>query len=232
VQHPNIVTVHEVTQIMHPTSGVSVPTVVMELVEGTSLTQRIGDPIERDELRRIGDALLDAIEAYHANNLAHLDLHDHNVIVGRSQVKVLDAIYFETAALSSTATRTTQQAKDIRSVRDVIEQMLYARGVSTDVAASFIHATARRDLTLASLRAAFHVAVPPLNQRATPPPLAVEFDGSVTIGNCDEKGERCTASNLPDALHVVRIEATHRQVNVCKQCLDEAVSTARWQIRK
>jgi serine/threonine-protein kinase len=160
VQHPNIVTVYEVLDVANPVTGAVIPTVVMELIDGISLTERIGCSIERDELRRIGDALLDAIAAYHASNLAHLDLHDHNVIVGHPLVKVLDAIYFDTAALSSTATRSAQQAKDVRSVRDIIEQMLYSGGVSTEVAVTFLHATARRDLNLTLLRAAFDAAIP------------------------------------------------------------------------
>jgi serine/threonine protein kinase len=130
--------------------GFRLPTVVMELVEGISLTERIGASIDRDELRRIGHGLLDAIGAYHANNLAHLDLHDHNVIVGPQLIKVLDAIYFDTAALSSTATRTGERRE--KCPRHP-QQMLYSGG-STEAAAGFLRATARAHLTLVALRAA------------------------------------------------------------------------------
>lgn len=228
VQHPNIVVVYEVTNVAHPETQVVMPVVVMELVDGIDLAERIGAPIERRELRRIGIALIDAIEAYHANKLAHLDLWDHNVRVGDSVVKILDAIYFNTAALSSTATRTTQQAKDVRSVRDIIEQMLYSGGVSTEVAAKFIHATTRRDLTLTALRAAFDAAVPQPKQAAVRT-VDVELL-AVVVGNCDEQGDHCSAKDEPGAVHTLEVGPTHHHVNVCKACLDEAVAVGRWRL--
>jgi hypothetical protein len=110
--------------------------------------------------------------------------------------------------------------------------MLYSGGVSTDVAVNFLHATARGDLTLAALRAAFEVAVPQPKQFAVPRPIEVELDGSVAMGNCDELGEHCTAKDVPDALQIVRVGPTYRHLNVCKQCLEEAISTGRWQLRQ
>ena len=122
----------------------------------------------------------------------------------------------------------TRTEHHLRSVRDIIEQMLYSGSVSTEVAAKFIHDTARRDLTLAALRAAFDVAVPVPKQAAVRP-VDVELL-AVVVGNCDEQGDHCMAKDEPSAVHTLEVGPTHRHMNVCKPCLDEAVSAGRWRL--
>lgn len=154
VQHPNIVAVYDVVAVADPVTGAHVDAVVMELVEGTTLTETLGHRLDPAEAGRIANALLDAVGAYHARQLAHLDLHDANVIVG-PVVKVLDPLFFDTALFGSTATREAQQGRDLRSVRDLIVQILYAT-VHPDAAARFARDMARPTLT--SMRGALAVA--------------------------------------------------------------------------
>ncbi|MDQ3300590.1 MAG: protein kinase [Myxococcota bacterium] len=174
VAHPNIVTVFEVTRLKHPTSAAPSSVVVMELIEGTPLAERIGTSMTREEMLRVSYALVDALDAYHHANLAHLDLHDGNVMVGASTVKVLDPLYYDTDALRSTATRERQQARDVRAVRDVLVQLVYGAekvgATSIGRANEFLCATGdgtpRLDVLRAELEKALSVEQPALPTRA------------------------------------------------------------------
>lgn len=86
LNHPNIVTVHEVTE-----SGPS-PVIVMELIEGVSLRNRCGAaPVPEAEIRQIGRQIALALAAAHARGLVHRDLKPENIMVRPDgYVKVLD----------------------------------------------------------------------------------------------------------------------------------------------
>lgn len=130
----------------------------MELVEGTTLALRLnGLDFEVSEARRIGYGLLDALEAYHAQDLAHSDLHDENVMISRTTVKVLDPIYFSSSSLRSTATRESVQARDLRSLRDLLVRLLERTSISPEDVATFSKATIRS--SSAVLRAEFDKAL-------------------------------------------------------------------------
>jgi hypothetical protein len=146
VQHSSIVTVHDVAQVTDPVSGRWVQAVVMELVEGPTLAEKLGHVLELEHAKRIGSAVLDAIRAYHDSGLAHTDLHERNVIVGELQVKVLDPLYFDTALMASTSTRQAQQAKDVRNARSILIQLIDLCPFSPDATSSFICNTVDVDI--------------------------------------------------------------------------------------
>jgi predicted ATPase/serine/threonine protein kinase len=86
LNHPNICTIHEVEEHDHQ------PVIVMELLEGISLKQRIQQgPISTDELLDFGIQTSDALAAAHAKGIVHRDIKPGNMfIVGRRRIKVLD----------------------------------------------------------------------------------------------------------------------------------------------
>jgi tRNA A-37 threonylcarbamoyl transferase component Bud32 len=157
VKHPNIVTVYDVCSVQDPTTKTSAQAVVMELVDGIPLTERIGKVVTSEDLARIGFAMLDAINAYHANGLAHMDLHDGNVVVGPNDVKLIDAVYRPTAAFASTGARLQQQGRDVRDVRDHLVQMLYHSTVPIPAAQRFERET--KDPTIDMLRSKLREAL-------------------------------------------------------------------------
>ncbi|MEV8529891.1 serine/threonine-protein kinase [Streptomyces sp. NPDC052000] len=74
--HPNIVTVHDVV-VEH-----AIPWIVMQLVAGGSLQQRLEDgPLEVLEVARIGAALLGALGAAHQQGIVHRDIKPANVML-------------------------------------------------------------------------------------------------------------------------------------------------------
>jgi non-specific serine/threonine protein kinase len=86
LNHPGICTVHAIEQ--HESRHF----IVMELLEGETLAQRIGgQPIQIDELLEISAQIADALESAHSKGIVHRDLKPANFMVNaRGQVKILD----------------------------------------------------------------------------------------------------------------------------------------------
>jgi serine/threonine protein kinase len=86
LNHPNICTIHDIDD------NNGHPFIVMELLEGESLKQRIrGAPMELDEVLDIAVQVADALIASHAKGIIHRDIKPANIFITKSgQVKVLD----------------------------------------------------------------------------------------------------------------------------------------------
>jgi predicted ATPase len=86
LNHPNICTIYEVEEYDHQ------PVIVMELLEGKSLRDRIREgPISTSELLDFGIQASDALEAAHAKGIIHRDIKPANIfIIGQGRVKILD----------------------------------------------------------------------------------------------------------------------------------------------
>jgi predicted ATPase/serine/threonine protein kinase len=86
LNHPNICTIYEVEEHDHQ------PVIVMELLEGKSLKERIREgPISIEELLDFGIQASDALEAAHAKGIIHRDIKPGNIfIIGQVRVKILD----------------------------------------------------------------------------------------------------------------------------------------------
>ena len=86
LNHPNIATVYDVG------THEGRPYLVMELVEGESLDQKVrGRALETATLVDWGIQIADALDAAHAKGIVHRDVKPANILVNaRGQVKVLD----------------------------------------------------------------------------------------------------------------------------------------------
>lgn len=85
LNHPNIVTVHEVIQ--HGET----PIIVMELIEGTALRSMCGNPQPLDRILSIGRQIAEALAAAHAHGIVHSDIKPENIFVRPDgYIKVLD----------------------------------------------------------------------------------------------------------------------------------------------
>ncbi|GGV35406.1 serine/threonine protein kinase [Streptomyces griseoflavus] len=101
LSHPNIIVVHDVVE-----DGER-PYIVLELIEGPSLADRIAvlGPVDAAEAARIGVDLLGALRAAHASGVLHRDLKPANVLLedGTDRVLLTD---FGIAQVSGSTTLT------------------------------------------------------------------------------------------------------------------------------
>ncbi len=92
--HPNIATVFDYgeTETDHGERAKGTPYIVMELVKGTPLNERLeAGPLLLREAVRIVSAIAEALAEAHRQGVVHRDVKPSNVVVGDSgQVKVLD----------------------------------------------------------------------------------------------------------------------------------------------
>lgn len=85
IKHPNVIVVHDVVE------QDGRPWIVMELVEGPSLADRLhsGGPVAPREAARIGVALLGALRAAHARGVLHRDIKPANVLMESGSGRVV-----------------------------------------------------------------------------------------------------------------------------------------------
>jgi non-specific serine/threonine protein kinase len=105
LNHPGICTVHDIDE----DGGRFF--IVMELMEGETLRQRLGGkPLPVEPLLDLAIQLADALEAAHAKGIVHRDLKSANVfLTGRGQAKLLD---FGLAKLTAGLARGSEAAVD------------------------------------------------------------------------------------------------------------------------
>ncbi|MFD9676877.1 serine/threonine-protein kinase, partial [Streptomyces sp. NPDC059981] len=78
--HPNVVTIHHIVEPAPGTGGH--PWIVMELVKGGSLHERLADgPMPVGEVLRLGLDVLSALRAAHAEGVLHRDVKPANVLL-------------------------------------------------------------------------------------------------------------------------------------------------------
>ncbi|WP_044383273.1 serine/threonine-protein kinase [Streptomyces cyaneogriseus] len=100
LHHPNVIVVHDVVE--HDER----PYIVMELVDGGSLADRVAGcgPVDAREAARIGVALLGALRTAHAAGVLHRDVKPSNVLVAEDGRVVLTD--FGVAHVAGTSTLT------------------------------------------------------------------------------------------------------------------------------
>jgi hypothetical protein len=87
VRHPNVTQIHEVLELED-----GAPAIVMELLEGETLAQRLrrSARVPLAEMAPILLAVVSALEAAHAAGIVHRDLKPDNIFLSKRGVQVLD----------------------------------------------------------------------------------------------------------------------------------------------
>ena len=114
LNHPNIVSVYDTGEYFDETSGLMIPYIVMELVQGHTLREILHDgrriqPVKALELTQ---SVLNALDNSHRHGIIHRDIKPANVMLTTTgQVKVMD--FGIARAVSDTAASMTQTASVI-----------------------------------------------------------------------------------------------------------------------
>lgn len=131
LNHPNIVAVYDTGEEVDPATSISVPYIVMELVEGRTLRDllRDGQPIEPRRALEFAQGVLDALAYSHRNGIVHRDIKPANVMLtSNGMVKVMD--FGIARAVSDTSSTMTQTAAVIGTAQYLSPEQ--ARGETVD----------------------------------------------------------------------------------------------------
>src|SRR6185436_16800152 len=109
LNHPNIAILH----------GIEQNALIMELVPGTTLEERIaGGPIPMEEAAGIARQIAEALEAAHEKGIIHRDLKPANVkVTPEGVVKVLDFGLAKTADAAGAGSTANSPTLTIRSTQ-------------------------------------------------------------------------------------------------------------------
>ena len=131
LNHPTIVAVYDTGEETDPRTGVSVPYIVMELVEGQTLRDvlRDGRKILPERALELTQGVLDALSYSHKAGIIHRDIKPANVMLTRTgQIKVMD--FGIARAVADTSATMTQTAAVIGTAQYLSPEQ--ARGETVD----------------------------------------------------------------------------------------------------
>jgi serine/threonine-protein kinase len=131
LNHPTIVAVYDTGEEADPLSGVSVPYIVMELVEGPTLRDvlREGRKLLPERALELTQGILDALSYSHKAGIVHRDIKPANVMLTpNGGVKVMD--FGIARAVADTSATMTQTAAVIGTAQYLSPEQ--ARGETVD----------------------------------------------------------------------------------------------------
>jgi tRNA A-37 threonylcarbamoyl transferase component Bud32 len=179
-KHPNVATVYGIASVDDPITGKSCDAVIMELIHGPTLEDRLkGPPFTRDEVRAIGTGLTDGLAHIHAQGLTHEDLHEANVLIEEGNVKIIDIMHRTTLKDLSTAPKRVRVRRDLANLRDLLHSVLAHSEVDRTATDAFV-AFAVRATSIESIRTAFHAATEPSTSVTATPDMSVAESTAVT----------------------------------------------------
>src|SRR4249919_517861 len=131
LNHPTIVAVYDTGEEPDPVTGVSIPYIVMELVEGQTLRDVLKDgrKILPERALELTQGVLDALSYSHKAGIVHRDIKPANVMLGPGGgVKVMD--FGIARAVADTSATMTQTAAVIGTAQYLSPEQ--ARGETVD----------------------------------------------------------------------------------------------------
>ncbi|WP_416670468.1 serine/threonine protein kinase [Egbenema bharatensis] len=123
-KHPNVVALYSIEKLQVPGQGEE-QCIVMEYVNGLTLAERLADGFEPREAFNIGKAILSGVQFIHAQGLAHMDLHDENILITKEgDVKIIDIMYMHSLSDVTENVRLNCLNSDVRQLIKILAQIL------------------------------------------------------------------------------------------------------------
>jgi len=136
--HPNVVSVLTIQKIIDPESGAEADCIVMEFIDGITLSKKIlGPRLSIQEVKKFGVAIAHGIAHIHSQGMTHGDLHPDNVMITSDSAKVIDILYRDTLAILSTQSKEARLKHDLASLRFLIQQIIMHSELNASEATEF-----------------------------------------------------------------------------------------------
>jgi eukaryotic-like serine/threonine-protein kinase len=199
LNHPTIVAVYDTGEEVDPLTGVAIPYIVMELVEGSTLRDVLKDgrKILPERALELTQGVLDALSYSHKAGIVHRDIKPANVMLtSNGGVKVMD--FGIARAVADTSATMTQTAAVIGTAQYLSPEQ--ARGETVD-SRSDLYSTGCLLYELLVGRPPFvgdspvsvayqHVRETPLPPSQLDPEISPEIDAVVLKALAKERSER------------------------------------------
>lgn len=237
LSHPNVVSIYDVGQ-----DG-ETHFIVMELVEGNNLNERIKQsaPLQVEEAVKIAAQICDALSHAHQNEIIHRDIKPHNILLGKNgRVKVTD-FGIARAAASSDITQTGSVIGSVhyfspehaKGISQGAKSDLYSLGIVLyQMLTNKLPFLGESPISIALKHLQEHVEDPRKVNPAIPQSLenvilkALQKDPEDRYQSAEEMLEDLDTCLLPERLHEVKI-GTKRQVDAEKTRILPAIGSRR-----
>lgn len=166
--HHNVVSVFDIAKIVDPDTGVEVDCVVMELLQGVTLAERLKNKeLSLSEALNIGIGIINGLSHIHAQGMTHGDLHEENVMVVGDTSKVIDILYLNSLAQLSTQKQDAKLNRDLLSLRLLLQQLIIQSEVVSTEATKFNNLVT--GASIYDMRIAFSQTLSPANANKEAP---------------------------------------------------------------
>ena len=126
LEHPHVCRLYDVGEAERDSTGGRLSYLVMELVDGESLADRLTrGPLALGEVLRYGIEIAEALAAAHQSGIVHRDLKPGNVMITRSGAKLLD---FGLSKTARPAVMTSPDSETVHSDRPLSDPPITERG--------------------------------------------------------------------------------------------------------
>lgn len=123
-KHLNVVDVYSIEKLKVPDHSEE-ECIVMEYVNGITLAEKLSGNLELKEAFNIGKSILSGVQHIHAQGLAHMDLHDENILITKEgDVKIIDIMYMNSLSEIPEKVRLNHLSCDVRSLIDILSKLL------------------------------------------------------------------------------------------------------------
>jgi RIO-like serine/threonine protein kinase len=123
-KHPNVVEIYSIEELVLPDQSQE-KCIVMEYVNGMTLAERLANSLKIKEAYKIGKAIITGVQYIHVRGLAHMDLHDRNILVtNEGEVKIIDIMYINSLSQVTEKVRVNHINSDISQLIEVLSKIL------------------------------------------------------------------------------------------------------------